>query len=322
MVRIINSAMKRLYKIVTKYLRALFFALRHFRLGFAIKKLAQISVIILAVLASAFTIFTGVLAFQNVSSFNEWFNKEFETKEYWLSAANSLSPEVNSSFFDKRLGSPVYTSSIKGLTNKTYVNEYFYTQAFVADDGTVQLFSITLRKGDFYPEIPYLRNSSNKPYLLGKTNFGDLAGGLEKPVVAAQYLPGARRGIYSEGYYFGNPGNYLYYFLSVNDAGYRGVEYGRLEGSAAKAFSFEETGLFGDCSEEVMPSPGSSRAKASVAGETVRKAREQMLGAIGNTITVTSRGGTVICEHQDFFKEQGVFILGPNLDKVRLLRDK
>ena len=303
-------------------LRSVLLKVRQINISRFVKKLTQASIILLATLASIFTVFTGVLALQNVSSFNEWFNKEFGTREYWLSAVNSLAPEVNVSYFDKKLGSPIYTSSIDGLRNRTYVNEYFYTQVFVADDGSVRLFSVTLRKADFYPEIPYLRNSSNGPYLLGKTTFGDLSGSASAPIVAAQYLPGARRGIYSETYYFGNPGNYLYYFLSINDAGIGNAEYAKLEGSDTKAFSFEDTGMYEDCEKESLASPGDRNNKANVSASDIRGAREQMSGVVANTFTVTSRGGMVICDYKDFFKEQGVFILGPNLDKVPLLRGK
>lgn len=295
--------------------------LRRFKFGIFVKKLFQLSIIVLATLASIFTIFTGVLAFQNIDSFSQWFNKEFQTKQYWLDAANSLSPELNVSFFDKKLGQPVYTSEYKGLTNRTYINDYFYTQAITGTDGSVYLYSITLRKKNFYPDIPYNAGKGGKKLLLGKTTFGDMSEGIDKPIIAGQYLPDFRRGIYSEAYYNGNPGNYLYYFLTINDAGGLGTEYPKLEESAAKAYSFEATGLFDDCSSDYLPMPGNIKNKTGAPMDHMKTARKQMLNAVANTITVTDRRGAVICDYKEIFKEGGPLILGPNLDKVRLFRN-
>lgn len=292
------------------------------KIRFSIKKLYEASVVMLAVLASAFTIFTGILAFQNIDSFNEWFNKEFQTKQYWLNAANSLAPEVNVSLFDKKLGQPIFTSTIDKLTNRTYVNDYFYTQVITSDSGSVLMYSITLRQTDFYPNIPYFEQGPEKDrrYLLGKTTFGDMSGGEDKEIVAGQYLPSFRRGIYSEGYYFGNPGNYLYYFLSINDAGIGGGGYAKLDNSVAKAYNFNDTGLFDDCTREFLPSPGNMNSKTGDAMDSMKEARRLMNNEIANTITVTNRHGSAICANKDFFKEMGIMILGPDLDKVRLLR--
>lgn len=303
-------------------LRKLLSQLRSVNIGTSIKKSYQASVVVLALLASAFTVFTGILAFQNIDSFNEWFNKEFQTEQYWLNAANSLAPEVNISLFDKKLGQPVFTSSSDGLTNRTYVNDYFYTQAITAESGSVLMYSITLRKPDFYPNIPYFEQSREKDvhYLLGKTTFGDMSGGEDKEIVAGQYLPSFRRGIYSEGYYYGNPGNYLYYFLSINDAGIGGGGYAKLDDSGTRAYSFDDTGLFDDCTREFLPSPGNMDGKKGDAMDDMKKARKLMINETANTITVTNRQGGAICANKDFFKEMGVMILGPDLDKVRLLR--
>lgn len=301
----------------------LLLAVRRIRIGSVVKSLGKVSVIILATLGSIFTIFTGVLAFQNIDSFKEWFNKEFETEQYWLSAANSLSPEVNVSFFDKRLGSPAYISIYNGLANRTYVNDYFFTQALVADDGTVLLFSITLRKDNFYPDIPYFATNEGESRLLGKTTYEDMAGnGPISSYVASQYIPGFRRGLYSEAYYYGNPGNYLYYFLTSNDAGRMDARYADLEKEVVKVFTFEDTGLYDDCSRGDMARPGNLFGKTGPAIEEAAKARALMADAVANTVTVTGRSGLVLCDYQDFFKEQRKFILGPDLDKVRLLRSE
>lgn len=318
-----KKGIQSIISVVTDRLGGLLPTVRGIRLGSLIRNLGKVSVIILATLGSIFTIFTGVLAFQNVDSFREWFNKEFETEQYWLSAANSLSPEVNISFFDKRLGEPAYISVYNGLANRTYVNDYFFTQALVADDGSVLLFSITLRKDDFYPEIPYLVADEGRPRLLGKTTYGDMvANGPASAYVASQYIPGFRRGLYSEAYYYGNPGNYLYYFLSSNDAGGMDTRYADLEKEAGGAFTFEDTGLYDDCSRDTMASPGNLLGKTGPAMEEAAKARALMANAVANTVTVTGRSGLVLCNYQDFFKKQRKFILGPDLDKVRLLRDE
>ncbi len=291
------------------------------RLIRSIKVSYQVSTIVLALLASIFTIIAGILTLPNIDSFNEWINREFQTEQYWLKAANSLAPEVNVSVFDKKLGQPVFVSTLEGLTNRTYVNEYFYTQAISSDDGTVLLYSITLRKANFYPNIPYFENDRRQTKLLGKTTFGELAGDYPQTTIAGQYLPGFRRGIYSEGYYFGNPGNYLYYFLTTNDAGIGGAEYIKLESSSTKAYTFEETGLFDDCSRDFLPMPGSMDKKENAARKEMEKAQKLMKNVYANTITVTNPNGGVICANEKFFKEHRLMILGPDLDKVRLLRD-
>lgn len=104
----------------------------------------------------------------------------------------------------------------------------------------------------------------------------------------------------------------------MNDAGGKGAEYSALEDSSVKAYSFDETGLFDGCSDE-LPMPGTLNPKAGVV-EKMKEARKHMLNAVANTITVTDRRGVVICNYKEIFKEVGPLILGPNLDKVRLFR--
>ncbi len=273
------------------------------------------AVVILAFLAAIFTITSGVLTLQNSSEFASWFNKEFQTEQYWLSVANSLAPEVSIELFDEKLGEPAFTSKLKGLENRTYVNEFFYTQAFVAEDGTVRLFSITSRKDTFNPDIPYIINDDENPYRLGKVRYGDFRGKYNSPI-ATQYIPGFRRSIYSEMYYYGNPGNYLYYFLTKNDAGFNGG----LDLTDVKSFTFKENGLFNGCDEDTILLGNIWNKKLDIDDQLIR-AHSGTKDIIPNTITVTDRSGLVFCEYKDILAESPMIILGPNLDKIRLLRD-
>ncbi|MDB5186261.1 MAG: hypothetical protein JWL85_784 [Candidatus Saccharibacteria bacterium] len=264
--------------------------------------------------ATMATIVSGLLALNNVGEFNAWFNREFRTKEYWLQAAESLAPEMNVALFDSKLGVPVFVSAADGLTNRTYVNDYFFTQAIVDESSRVVLYSITLRKPDFNPRVPYLSREDKSAYYLGKLTFKDF---LAHPnyLVGAKYIPGFRRSIYSEAYYVGNPGNYLYYFLSSNDAGYN--HFGDIE---TKVFTLEDMGFYDGCNSDILPRPGSSDNEKvnNIFGANPNKF-DTVRNSIPNTISITERGGAFFCEHQKFFREQRMFIFGPDLDKVRLL---
>jgi hypothetical protein len=270
---------------------------------------------ILLLTATIVTIFSGILTFQNYDSFKAWFLKEFKTKDYYLNAAETLSPEVNINVFKEKLGTPIFTSkNEKGLTNITFINDYFYTQAITDDTDRVVLYSITLRKGNFYPRVPYILDDKYSVHFrLGIDSYEDISlDGLG--MVGLQYLPSYRRYIYSEAYYHGNPGNYLYYIFTTNDAGLASAGYEFPDFS--HSITFKESGLFKGCDNEFFPNHLSMDLdKTKVDINNYLPARETR----PNTFTITERSGIFMCENKDSFDE--LILLGPDLDKVRLYQE-
>lgn len=115
---------------------------------------------------------------------------------------------------------------------KEYIfgNQYYYVQALVNESNKVVAYGVTTRQANFNPTFSILEDaySANPddpsnlekatPWLkrirLGITRFSDLNDTPENIVA----ILGARRFYYHEEYYFGNPGNYQFYFFAANDS--------------------------------------------------------------------------------------------------------
>ena len=286
------------------------------KFGTFFKVSLRISRAFLLFAATLMAIISGLLTLQNYDDFSRWFNREFKTEEYWLHAAESLAPEMNVKVFDNTLGEPVFIGEKAGLTGRTYVNKYFYTQVISDDAQRVALFSITIRKDGFHPKIPYLRaetvGKGKGALRLGTFKYTDFTHDL----VGLQYIPGGRRSIYSEVYYFGNSGNYLYYILSSNDASSVNA-LGEIKGG--RPVTLEDTGFYDGCnSDDHFPGAQSGRLQY-LTTYNLPGLRDLRQKKQPNTISITERGGTFFCKYKDVWKDAELFIFGPDLDKVRLL---
>lgn len=118
------------------------------------------------------------------------------------------------------------------LVEYIFGNQYYYVQAITNSNNRVIAYSITTLDKDFNPSFEVLKDAfqadtkdtSNLEkakslafnIILGKSKFSEIP---ERPENIIGYL-GARRILYKEEYYFGNPGKYQSYFMGVNDSGY------------------------------------------------------------------------------------------------------
>jgi hypothetical protein len=101
-------------------------------------------------------------------------------------------------------------------TERIYVLPFCYVQAVTDPDNSVMYFSVTARVADFRPTF-VTGPEGNYPRMevrLGETPFS--AHPFTPEIIG--YL-GARSIYYSEIYYFGNPGHYRRFALSLNTAG-------------------------------------------------------------------------------------------------------
>ncbi len=99
------------------------------------------------------------------------------------------------------------------LNEYVFINNLCYITAITDKNGKIISYSVTTRSKDFNPELrPYQELSVT----LARTKFSELPDAFEKNEVNV----GAHNFHYQETYYFGNPGNYLTYIFSINDAGY------------------------------------------------------------------------------------------------------
>ena len=143
-------------------------------------------------------------------------------KRNTLSKIQQLAAGTTIGYFSERLGSPAFINDYGDRKRLTYVQPDFYVGAITDAHDLVIMFSVTTRSGRFNPVLglgPYTTDRKKKIKIsLGKTSFADvdILGTSGKVSMGA----GARRGFYVEEYYFGNPGLYQNYCLSLIDAGY------------------------------------------------------------------------------------------------------
>lgn len=108
------------------------------------------------------------------------------------------------------------------LNESVYVDRDYYVQTVSDRDDRVLVYSVTSRSRRFRPKVPFpgggmysVDQEAPLRVTLHKTRlaFSDVY----QPIRIIGHC-GARRSWYSEIYYFGNPGGYQCYALSVNDA--------------------------------------------------------------------------------------------------------
>lgn len=132
-----------------------------------------------------------------------------------------LAPGTTLGFFRGILGAPVFVTSGARTKRHVFIDDSFYVEAVTDLGETVLMFSVTTRSSRFNPTLklgPYSTDRAAVVVRLGKTVFAELDRlGHEGRVKSSR---GARRLTYVEQYYFGNPGLYQRYALSMNDAGF------------------------------------------------------------------------------------------------------
>lgn len=132
-------------------------------------------------------------------------------------AIESLRPQLTLSQFTAKLGQPTLESGLaSGAREFTFVDPLYYVQAIVQDE-TVVFFSVTTRSETFSPHFEFDVGSFGKLEVdLGRTTF---AGAAEDPGDIGVFVGTQARIVFRDVQYFGNPGNYLTFFLGWNVAG-------------------------------------------------------------------------------------------------------
>jgi hypothetical protein len=133
-----------------------------------------------------------------------------------------LAAGVQQPYFETQLGLPAaFRFPAKGgsLIETVYVHKYFYVSTLTDQGGQVLLYAVTVRDPKFKPPIwPHNLHPNNHPRPpntpLGSFAFTDID---YRPTGIRGFL-GANRYGYVEAFYFGNPANYQYYLLAINDA--------------------------------------------------------------------------------------------------------
>lgn len=228
----------------------------------------------LLLLSSAITISQGTALLK------EYYYDTLGHKKKLINDIYKLAPSTNIGYFERILGNPVFVNektdekNTKEPTQKEYIfiNDYFYVQAITGKNEKVLAYSVTGE--DLVFNI--WSGIKNIDLKLGKSTFEVVD---DKPEKIELYC-GARRGGYSEEYYFGNPGNYQTYIFSLND----------INGGFPQM-----------CLEDVGTN------NVSLENEEVRKLRKEQ---VINTFTITSPG----ISGKDL-----LFGQGPDMDQVRIL---
>lgn len=230
---------------------------------------------------------------QGTSLIKEYYLSSFGRKTKLTDDIYKLAPDTNIGYFERILGSPVFINektdekNIKESTQKEYIfiNDYFYIQAITGKNDKVIAYSITPTNKGTHPLFSFWEGNDEIKLELNKSTFKVLN---DKPEEARLYC-GARRGGYSEEYYFGNPGNYQTYIFSINDI----------------------LGFPSLCQEEFMNGnigiDYSKNNEVDIENEKIQKARKE---DVINTITITAP----FISGKDL-----LFELGPNLDQIRIL---
>lgn len=155
----------------------------------------------------------------------DWFMKTFLKKHILKKKISKLAVSTTINYFVETFGSPIFVNLRSSTKQYVFISEYCYVDAITDMNDKVRLFSVTTKYKNFNPVIilgPYTSDKKSVKIKLGKSRFIDLEklGWAEGKVYSGC---GNRRAFYVEEYYFGNPGYYLTYALSANQAGPEGV---------------------------------------------------------------------------------------------------
>jgi hypothetical protein len=166
-------------------------------------------------LSSLITISTGT------SILIKWYHSTLGRKRALAKSLNRLSAGVSIGYFQNILGPAAFERTVNSLFEHVFVNPLFYVQA-ISKERTVVSFSVTTRRRWFNPALklgPYSLTGEVVSVRLGKTRFAEMDSFAKPKEIGCSV--GRRRFEYHEEFYFGNPGNYQEFVLSVNDAGFR-----------------------------------------------------------------------------------------------------
>lgn len=187
-----------------------------------------------------------------------------------------LVPNAPLDWFRERLGAPVFTGKESGWRVLVWAYPVCYVQAVTRHDDEVVAFSVTTRARRWNPVflhgVPFSANRPSGEVRLGRSTFGDVG---TEPQGVYGFL-GARRWGYSEAFYFGNPGLYRHYILSVNDAGYTSQQCDGIIDVLMEAGGVA-TGVLAD--RETFPKTTAPDENAYLAAR---------VSAVPNTMTVTA----------------------------------
>ena len=252
--------------------------------------------VLLFVFSSLITITNGI------SLVKRYYSNTLGYKEGLIKNLQLLSAGVNINYLKTIFGQPCFVNKKEQRIEYIFVNKYYYLQAITNTDDKVLATSITTREPNFNPLIslgPYTTDRKTFNVELGKTTFFELEkNGFGKPTSVSGGI-GNRRFFYGEEYYFGNPGNYQYYYFSLNDAGY--IKYS--EGDDWSLPLIDEQG------KVKLENPKT---------ENFRK------NQIINTFTITDPlvNTNDVC-FSGFAEDNSekCFYLGPDLDQVRILKE-
>lgn len=149
-------------------------------------------------------------------------NESIRHNQVLYEKLNQLTTETNIKYFQSVLGEPVYINNEQGKKIKEFifVDNAFFVQTVTDNLDKVLMYSVTIRRGGFYPKVPM------QDLWLGKSTFTD-----SKKVFEWDYknnggpdwvvsLIGAHDYFYSEGYYLANPGGYQTLGLSMSLSGF------------------------------------------------------------------------------------------------------
>jgi hypothetical protein len=169
----------------------------------------------LVLLSSVITISSGT------SILVKWYESTLGRKRALAKKLRRLSAGVSIGYFQDILGPATFERTVKSFVEYVFVDPLFYVQA-ISKDRTVVSFSVTTRSRRFNPVLklgPYRLDGERVSIRLGKSRFAEMDS-MAKPKEIACSV-GARRFEYHEEFYFGNPGKYMDFVFSINDAGFR-----------------------------------------------------------------------------------------------------
>ena len=179
------------------------------------KKTVIVIIIQLAIIAVAFV--SGNWPANRHSPLTTNSQPKVMTPDEKYAILKKLSVEVQISYFDKYLGTPVYVDHLAdGVKEFIYVDPEFYVQAVTDSHDKVLSYAIVSRSKNFNPtfEMESLFRVS-----LNKTPFSEWITDkfFELPQSCFRFLGANDPFYYFEQNYFGRPGEYLSYMVGVNN---------------------------------------------------------------------------------------------------------
>lgn len=168
------------------------------------------------------------------------YKRTFGRRRAFYDVLAKLAAGVQHPYFESQLGLPAafrFAPKDSGFTETVYVHDYFYVSTVSDERDQVLMYAVTTRDPKFKPRIwPHNIKPPATP-LLPNLRLGDFAfGDVEYRPAGIRGFLGANRYGYMEAFYFGNPANYQYYFLAINDSAPSDAPLGELSEVMPKYF--------------------------------------------------------------------------------------